>query len=576
MKNSPQYSFKFFQKEIIVRLVINILIFTVITQLYTIFLELKVSVPALISNAVFIILFNLPLTVIAPYVLMLRIQKSYIDNNDELLKKRINRLSLISTLLIIFQGFLYCLLISIAGYFKYPEKYNSVLEVMAFIITISYTYQIIPAYFNHLLISDMTIKMRLFLFTKNNIIFKSENKRIWKQILVSLVIVGVMPVFSIIINLLSNGYFRSLNSTKGGFLAELIIMFISIILTVVFVTRSFTLPINNLVESTRKLQEGNIDLKSPVIVGNEIGDLTIHFNNMTEGLKDRELIKDVFGKMVDPLVRDHIMHGNIKLGGVLTDATILFSDIRNFTGISEKMSPESVVAMLNEYFDMMSSTITHGKGFVNKFIGDALMVVFGVPLEYKQHADESIKTAIQMQLELKKLNTGLKINKFSLLETGIGIHTGELVAGNIGSSNRMEYTVIGDTVNLSSRLEGLTKLVGAQIVCSSNTIQSLNDPNNYKYRFILKIKVKGRKQSVIVYEILNAYDDDIIETKIKISELLRKPIEQFYNKEFESALEGFIETKIIFNDEKLIDYYMLQCNILKSVSISDDWDSIET
>jgi len=536
---------------------------------------MKISFPILFFNAIFVFLFNLPLTVIAPFFLTFGIEKSYKENNYDKLKKQINKFPIITTILIAIQGFMYCLLIGIAGYFKYPDKYTSFLDIFAFIITISYSYQIIPSYFNYLLISDLMIKMRVFLFKEKGLIFDTENKKIWKQLLISLIIIGVLPVFSIIVNLFSNGFFTHLNSTTGGFLAELLIVFISITLTVIFVARSFTLPISNLVEATTMLQEGNIGHKTPVIVGNEIGDLTLHFNKMTEGLKDRELIKDVFGKMVDPSVRDHILHGNINLGGVLTSASVLFSDIRNFTGISENMKPEQVVSFLNNYFDRMSTTIKQGRGFVNKFIGDALMVVFGVPIEYTKHADESVMTAIRMQRELKELNRLFAEKSFPTLKAGIGIHTGELVAGNIGSSNRMEYTVIGDTVNLSSRLEGLTKLVDAAIVCSSSTLNSLSGDSNYKHRFLLKIKVKGRKQPVSVYEILDGYDENEISLRIKSSNCLEKPLSDFYNKKFNSAYEKLLSLKEIYPEDRLIDYYISQSISLKTAVLPDDWDSIE-
>jgi adenylate cyclase len=239
-----------------------------------------------------------------------------------------------------------------------------------------------------------------------------------------------------------------------------------------------------------------------VRTGDELEDLASGFNTMVDGLQERDKLKTTFGKYMTEAVVDHLMAGKVQLGGEMLTATILFSDIRSFTSISEKMDARSLVALLNEYFTEMVDEIIEQDGVVDKYIGDAIMAVFGAPVAKPDTALRAVRAAIGMRQALVRLNERLVARGMKPIETGIGIHTGELVAGNIGSEKRMEYTVIGDTVNLASRLEGATKELGVSVLISQDTYELVKD--HVEVRPVKEITVKGREQPVMTYEVLSS------------------------------------------------------------------------
>jgi adenylate cyclase len=234
--------------------------------------------------------------------------------------------------------------------------------------------------------------------------------------------------------------------------------------------------------------------------GDELEDLATGFNDMVDGLEERDKLKSTFGKYMTDAVVDHLMAGKVQLGGETLTATILFSDIRGFTAISEKMDAKELVALLNEYFTEMVDAVMDENGVVDKYIGDAIMAVFGAPVAKPDSAISAVRAAVGMRHALAELNKKLVERGEKQIETGIGIHTGEVVAGNIGSEKRMEYTVIGDTVNLASRLESATKELGVAILIGQDTYELVKD--HFELRQVKEITVKGREQPVMTYEVL--------------------------------------------------------------------------
>jgi len=237
-----------------------------------------------------------------------------------------------------------------------------------------------------------------------------------------------------------------------------------------------------------------------VRTGDELEDLARGFNSMVDGLQERDKLKTTFGKYMTRSVMEHLMAGKVQLGGETLTATILFSDIRSFTSIGEKMDAKSLVALLNEYFTEMVDVVIKEDGVVDKYIGDAIMAVFGAPVPQPDAALHAVRAAVGMRKALAALNEKLVARGMQPIETGIGIHTGELVAGNIGSEKRMEYTVIGDSVNLASRLENATKELGAPVLISQDTYELVKD--HFELRAAKEISVKGREQPVMIYEVL--------------------------------------------------------------------------
>jgi adenylate cyclase len=236
-----------------------------------------------------------------------------------------------------------------------------------------------------------------------------------------------------------------------------------------------------------------------VTTGDELEDLADAFNKAVDGLHERDKLRSTFGKYMTEAVMEHLLAGKVPLGGEVLTATIVFSDIRSFTSISEKMDAKSLVSLLNEYFTEMVDAITEEQGVVDKYIGDAIMAVYGAPVPKKGDALRAVRSAIAMRKALGRLNERLAARGIAPIRTGIGIHTGEVVAGNIGSERRMEYTVIGDAVNVALRLEAATKELNVPVLISEVTYHLVEDAIDA--RAVEAVTVKGRAEPVMAYAV---------------------------------------------------------------------------
>ena len=250
----------------------------------------------------------------------------------------------------------------------------------------------------------------------------------------------------------------------------------------------------------KNLENDQYEHVDGVKTGDEIEALASGFNTMVDGLRERDKLRATMGKYMTQSVMDHLMSGKVELGGETLTVTILFSDIRSFTSISETMSAGELVKLLNEYFTEMVTVVMEEGGVVDKYIGDAIMAVFGAPVSKPDDARRAVRAAVRMRHALAKLNEKLVARGSQPIRTGIGLHTGEVIAGNIGSEARMEYTVIGDAVNLASRLETATKELGTDVLISEDTQALLDD--ELETRAVREITVKGRTKPVTVYEVL--------------------------------------------------------------------------
>lgn len=234
--------------------------------------------------------------------------------------------------------------------------------------------------------------------------------------------------------------------------------------------------------------------------------LVVYSARLLGSERKRRQISTIFGRYVSESVVKLLIEGEKlpELGGETVNATILFSDIRNFTSISEQLGASEVVLLLNTYFEKACQPFLDEGGSIDKFIGDAIMVEFGTPLKHTDHALRSIRAALSLAQVAEEFRTWMKINfegrNLPDFDVGIGIHTGEIVVGSIGSHQRMEYTAIGDTVNLASRLEGMTKELGCRILASESTVKAAGPTVITGRRS--EFHVKGRKESVVGYEIL--------------------------------------------------------------------------
>jgi adenylate cyclase len=233
--------------------------------------------------------------------------------------------------------------------------------------------------------------------------------------------------------------------------------------------------------------------------GDELEDLALGFNVMVDRLKEADAVKATMGKYMARKVMAHILKEKMSLGGEKLTATILFSDLRGFTSISERMDPQTLVGLLNEYFTEMVEAVLAEDGVVDKYIGDAIMVVFGAPEPEANDALRAVRSAVGMRKALARLNIRLATRGVLPLRTGIGIHTGDVIAGSIGHEEQRQYTVIGDAVNLASRLETATKDLGANILISEHTYELVKE--HVVAHRVKEITVKGRAQPVMTYEV---------------------------------------------------------------------------
>ena len=218
--------------------------------------------------------------------------------------------------------------------------------------------------------------------------------------------------------------------------------------------------------------------------------------------RSKEKVKSAMGKYMSQDVMKRVIQDidNLGLGGKRANVTVLFSDIRGFTTMSEQMTPQEVSEILNEYFTEMEPIITSYNGVINKFIGDAVMAIFGEPIQDKNHAQNAVKCAYAMLQKVKELQKKWAREGKPKIEIGVGINTGEVFVGNIGSVNRMEYTVIGDTVNLASRLESYNKIYKTKLLISSATYEEVKGIVDVIK--ISDVEIRGKANKMDIYEIL--------------------------------------------------------------------------
>ena len=239
-------------------------------------------------------------------------------------------------------------------------------------------------------------------------------------------------------------------------------------------SESIIQPINNMLKVIEQVKGNDFTPRVSVISNDEIGVLGDTGNTMIRGLADRKHIRDIFGRYATPEIRDHILSGNIPVDGELRTATLLFSDLRGFTAYVEENPPQEVIRSMRAYFTAMQKAIRQHNGLVLQYVGDEIEAVFGVPIEQPGHADRAVHAAMEMRKSLDDAERSKGRPGETAPSHGIGICTGQVLAGITGSENRQSYTLIGSTVNLASRIEELTKTVGCDILISQETVAGLD------------------------------------------------------------------------------------------------------
>jgi class 3 adenylate cyclase len=267
-----------------------------------------------------------------------------------------------------------------------------------------------------------------------------------------------------------------------------------------FVSHSVAAPLGRLRQAMAEVERGRLDVRAPVVSDDEIGAVTEGFNRMVRGLREREAMRESFGKYVTPEIRDEILAGRLSLEGQVQAVTILFADLRDFTPWVERSDPRAVVRDLNAYFTEMEGAIRRHRGLVLQYIGDEIEAVFGAPLPDPVHAEQAARAALEMRARLAAWNAARAGGGQVPLGHGIGIHTGTVLAASIGSADRLSYALVGDAVNLASRIQGLTREAGTDILLSAETRRRLG--GEFAIEALPAMRVKGRSEEVEVYRLV--------------------------------------------------------------------------
>lgn len=297
--------------------------------------------------------------------------------------------------------------------------------------------------------------------------------------------------------------------------------------------------------------------------------------------QEKRLKTTMYRYMTQELAEQLLADGSAKMGGDRKEVSVLFSDIRGYTSLSEVLSAEDVVSMLNEYFEtMVESVLTH-KGTLDKYIGDAIMAVFGTPLALPDHAWLAVQTAIDMRCRLKEFNAK-RVEKlkpkdqkeFDLvnIKIGIGVNSDSVISGNIGCTKRMEFTSIGDGVNLGSRLEGTSKVYGTDIIISETTYKSC--ANRIWTRELDRIQVKGKNQPISIYEVYGLRSDPLSSSHEQIIELYHKARDFYHQMKFGKAIGLFGEVLELDKLNKAASLHLVRCQHFLANPPSADWDGV--
>jgi len=294
---------------------------------------------------------------------------------------------------------------------------------------------------------------------------------------------------------------------------------------------------------------------------------------MMEDITTEKRLKGTMARYMTKEVAEKLLEsGQDALGGQAQLATVLFSDIRSFTTLSEDLGAGKTVAMLNEYFTLMVDIIFKYHGILDKYIGDAILSVFGAPFRGERDADNAVHAAIEMMRALGDFNAVRLDMGMKPINIGIGINTDEIISGNIGSPKRMDYTVIGDGVNLASRLEGANKYYGSNILISEFTAAQLKD--KYCLREVDRIRVKGKNRPVAVFEVLDAHECRALPTYEQLMELYRKGLDSYRAAKWDDAIATFEELLAIYDRDKLSMLYIERCRLFKHEPPAEGWDGV--
>jgi len=294
---------------------------------------------------------------------------------------------------------------------------------------------------------------------------------------------------------------------------------------------------------------------------------------MIEDISDEKRMKGTMARYMDPAIADQLMAtGKEVLGGAESEATILFSDVRSFTTLTETLGAQGTVGLLNEYFTLMVDCLQKEGGMLDKFIGDAIMAVFGLPLPREDDPDRAVRAGIGMLVELEAFNQARKTRGMMAIDMGLGINTDEIVSGNIGSPKRMNYTVIGDGVNLAARLETACKQYGAKMLISDATVKKLR--GTYRMREADRVVVKGKTEPVVIFEVLDYHTEASFPNPMEVINHFKDGLGKYRKQDWDRAKAAFGEALQAHAGDKLSKIYIERCDYFQKNPPPKEWDGV--
>ncbi|MDD5321538.1 MAG: adenylate/guanylate cyclase domain-containing protein [Methylococcales bacterium] len=333
-----------------------------------------------------------------------------------------------------------------------------------------------------------------------------------------------------------------------------------ILLVGAWVARTVSKPMQILVKGVRAIGLGDYKYKVNLSARDETGELGRAFNEMSGQLAEKEKIRNLLGKVVSPVIVKELMSREITLGGETREITALFSDLAGFTTIAENMQPQALVALLNDYLTQMGKQIITNNGVIDKFIGDAIVAFWGAPVMEQNHAVLALKSALAMQRVLAGLRTQWKKQGLPGLLMRIGVNTGLAVVGNIGSIDRMDYTMMGDAVNLAARLEGANKFYGTGILLSEYTYAQVKDV--FLCRELDRVRVQGKRQPVGVFQLMDEHSRINSATKAHCEEFAAA-LREFRQGRWLQAEQLFTSILLEHQDDTVSQVYLVRSQQLQ-------------
>jgi class 3 adenylate cyclase len=354
------------------------------------------------------------------------------------------------------------------------------------------------------------------------------------------------------------------------------VLWVSLLCVVIFccisilVSLTITQPVNALTLGAQAVEQGRYDYRLESKHRHEVGRFISTFNEMMQSLSEKEKIRSIMDKVVSKEVAHELLQNKMELGGVERRVSILFTDIRGFTTIAENMEPSNLVQMLNDFFSRMSPIIEKESGVIDKYIGDSIMAIFGAPVEFPDDAMRAVRAGAAVLTELRAFNAGRARLGLQPINIGIGINCGKVVAGNIGSKSRLNYTIIGDEVNLASRLEGLTKYYEVEMIVSEEVADRVRD--KLFLRELDMVRVKGKTGGGRIFQVVTGQTEKLAE----IFKIYEHALALYRSRQWNAAEEKFKKVLTALPDDKPSLIFMDRINEFKKDPPLNDWDGVHS